>query len=384
MSTKTLNFSRESHYNLPNGLVSASLNTSDFILQASKFLQELGNSLDIDSIANAYLKADYIEAIDIILTFAKGISNKLFSDFSEIANEAQENNKIKDNTRQIYEKIIGRKLWEDAVNSNDFQLGIDLLNSFLIHSYDPIITLDKRLLSKDLMVQSNSYRLSSEVKSGIAMRAASKFIDKKIDEEINQYRLKTACETYFDPSQLVDIEVLCQEKKSEKILHNLKIYSNNSLRIIAITECIIRLNGGFSKCNDMYQENIISIQDQGSTQNYLLNIDFLAEVILILDLFHESKITNKYVKEILNGVCGYILKNGQSTIAELQSLFKNSIIKKILKDLKVESGSLFSAQVKLDVLEEITQYSIDSTLMKKTNTFKATERSDRGLKVMKN
>lgn len=49
-------------------------------------------TLIIESIANAYLKADYIEAIDIILTFAKGISNKLFSDLSEIANESQDNN----------------------------------------------------------------------------------------------------------------------------------------------------------------------------------------------------------------------------------------------------------------------------------------------------
>ena len=258
---------------------------------------------------------------------------------------------IKDYTRQIYNRIIGRKLWEDVVNSNDFQFGIDLLNSFLIHSYDPIITLDKRLLTSALIAQSNSYRLSTKIKSGIAMRAASKFIDKKFDEEINQYRLKAACATYRDPSQLVDIEVLYQETKSEKIMHNLKIHSNNSLKIIAITECMIRLNSGLSKFNNTYQENIISIENQGSTQNYLLNIDFLAEVILILDLFHDRKVTNKY-KKILHGACGYILKNGQSTIKELQSLFKNSIIKKILKDLKIETGNLFSAQIKLDVLEK--------------------------------
>ena len=46
MSTKTLNFSRESYYHLTHGLVSASLNTSDFILQASKFLQVLRNDFN--------------------------------------------------------------------------------------------------------------------------------------------------------------------------------------------------------------------------------------------------------------------------------------------------------------------------------------------------
>ena len=342
-------------YQIPDNLLSNNLNRSDFILQSSYFLKDLG--MDLEKIQQSYFKGKYKDAEKSILSFAGSISKDLLSHLSNIVSNIPESDS--DKTRQVYQISLGEKLWHKGQSSSEFQKCALHLNSFLMTSYDPIVTLNKRELATNLINEASSSGLSKEIKPGIAMRAASEFLDIKIDEQIKEHRARTSGIEYQDPSRLFDLGSVSQEEELDTAFKNVRIYGANSLKVMSRIDCIAMIN---SRQN--HQPKVLRFEN--FSKSHLLTSEFLLENIIILDLLFSSKAfvedKNHFARVLLEGVFGLILKDGQARLQDLESALQNSTVKKIIKKHKIDTRDLIDTDIQKQAFEETTLYSIESTL----------------------